>query len=77
MARPSTHRGGGHVDDALFAVASLEISDEFMKRPKAGLRVTGGEEAATEFYGLEIERDWDAYTTTLKQEAFARRLMDK
>ena len=49
---------GIHVDDALFAVTSLEIRDEFMKRLKAEFLVTGGEEGATEFCGLEIERDW-------------------
>ena len=69
--------GGIHVDDVLFAVTSLEIRDEFMKRLKAEFRVTGGDEEATEFCGLEIERDWDTHTTALKQEAFARRLMVK
>ena len=56
MARPSAHRGdlaGG----VLYAVTSLEIRDEFMKRLKAEFRVTGGEEGATEFCGLDIERD--------------------
>ena len=48
-----------------------------MKRLKAVFRVTGGDEEATEFCGLEIERDWNAHTITLKQGAFARQLMDK
>ena len=61
----------------LFAVSSLEIRDEFMRRLKAEFEVTGGEAEATEFCGLEIVRDWDNHTITLKQEAFARRLMDK
>ena len=69
--------GGIHVDDVLFAITSLEIHGEFMKCLKAEFRVTGGEEGATESCGLEIERNWDAQTITLKQEAFARRLMDK
>ena len=43
-----------------------------MKRLKADFRVAGGEEEATEFCGLEIGRDWDARTITLKQEAYAR-----
>jgi hypothetical protein len=69
--------GGIHVDDVLFAVSSLEIRDEFMRRLKAEFEVTGGEAEAAEFCGLEIVRDWDNHTITLKQEAFARRLMDK
>ena len=69
--------GGIHVDDVLFAVSSLEIRDEFMRRLKAEFQVTGGEAEAAEFCGLVIVRDWDNHTITLKQEAFARRLMDK
>jgi len=69
--------GGIHVDDVLFAVTSLEIRHEFMKRLKTEFRVTGGDEEATKFCGLETERDWNARTITLKQEAFARRLMGK
>ena len=66
-----------HVDDILFAVSSLEIRDEFMRRLKAEFLVTGGEDEATNFCGLEISRDWANHTITLKQEAFARKLMDK
>jgi hypothetical protein len=69
--------GAIHVDDVLFAVTSLEIRDEFMRRLRSEFRVTGGEEEATEFCGLEIVRDWAAHTVTLKQEAFARKMMDK
>ena len=76
MARPSTHREI-HVDDALFAVTSLEIRDEFTKRLKAEFQVTGGEEGATEFCGLGVERDWGAHTIPLNQEAAACRLMDR
>ena len=46
-----------HVDVMLFAVSSLEIRDEFMRRIRARFEVTGGEEEATEFCGLEITRD--------------------
>ena len=35
--------GGIHVGDVLFAVTSLEIRDEFMKRLNAEFRVTGGD----------------------------------
>ena len=41
--------GAVHVDDMLFAVSSLEIRDEFMRRISARFEVTGGEEEATEF----------------------------
>ena len=41
--------GGIHVDDVLFAVSSLEIRDEFMRRLKAEFQVTGGEAEAAEF----------------------------
>ena len=61
----------------LLAVSSLEIRDEFMRRIRARFEVTGGEEEATEFCGLEITRDWDAHTVPLKQTAFARQMMDK
>ena len=65
-----------HVDVMLFAVSSLEIRDEFMRRIRARFEVTGGEEEATEFCGLEFTRDWDARTVSLKQTAFARQMMD-
>jgi hypothetical protein len=39
--------------------------------------MTGGEEEATEFCGLEIRRDWEKKTVTLHQESFARQMMDK
>ena len=48
-----------------------------MRRLKATFRVTGGEEEATEFCGLQIVRDWEARTITLSQEAFARKMMAK
>ena len=50
----------------LFAVSSLEIRDEIMRRTRARFEVTGGEDEATEFCGLEITRDWDARTVPLK-----------
>mmetsp|Transcript_55947 Transcript_55947/g.127146 ORF Transcript_55947/g.127146 Transcript_55947/m.127146 type:complete len:98 (+) Transcript_55947:544-837(+) len=56
----------------LVAVSSLEIRDEFMRRLRAVFEVTGGEEEATGFCGLEITRDWDAHTVSLKQTTFAR-----
>ena len=65
-----------HVDVMLFAVSSLEIRDEFMRRIRARFEVTGGEEEATEFCGLEFTRDWDARTVSLKQTAFARQIID-
>ena len=68
--------GAVHVDDMLFAVSSLEIRDEFMRRIRARFEVTGGEDEATEFCGMEITRDWDARTISLKQTAFARQMMD-
>ena len=52
--------GGVHVNDVLFAVTPLEFGDEFMKRLKAGFWVASGEKGASEFRGLEIERDWSA-----------------
>ena len=54
MARPSAHRGDPH-RRRLFAVTSLEIRGDFMKRLKAEFRVSGGEEEATEFCCLEIK----------------------
>jgi len=66
-----------HVDDVLFAVSSLDIRDEFMRRLRAEFLVTGGDEEATTFCGLEIERNWDDHTVTLTQKSFARKLMDK
>ena len=69
--------GACHVDDILFCVSSLAIRDEFMRRLKATFRVTGGEEEATEFCGLQIVRDWKARTITLTQEAFARKMLAK
>jgi hypothetical protein len=39
--------------------------------------MTGGEEEATEFCGIEILRDWEKKTVTLHQEKFARKMMDK
>ena len=48
-----------------------------MRRLKATFRVTGGEEEATEFCGLQIVRDWNARTITLTQEAFARKMLAK
>jgi hypothetical protein len=70
-----------HVDDVLFAVSSLDIRniirDEFMRRLRAEFLVTGGDDEATTFCGLEIERNWDDHTVTLTQKAFARKLMDK
>ena len=69
--------GACHVDDILFCVSSLAIRDEFMRRLKATFRVTGGEEEATEFCGLQIVRDWNARTITLTQEAFARKMLAK
>ena len=68
--------GAVHVDDMLFAVSSLEIRDEFMRRLRAEFEVTGGEEEATDFCGLEITRNWDAHTVSLKQTAFARKMME-
>ena len=67
--------GAVHVDDMLFAVSSLEIRDEFMRRLRDEFEVTGGEEEATDFCGLEITRDWDNHTVSLKQTAFARKMM--
>ena len=69
--------GGVHVNDVLFAVTPLEFGDKFMKRLKAGFWVASGEKGASEFRGLEIERDWSACTVALKQGALARRLIDK
>ena len=66
-----------HVDDVLFAVSSLDIRDEFMRRLRSEFLVTGGDEEATTFCGLEIERNWDKRTVTLTQNTFARKLMDK
>ena len=60
----------------LLAVSSVEIRDGFMRRIRARFEVTGGEEEATEFCGLEITRDWDARTVSLKQIAFARQMKD-
>ena len=47
-----------------------------MRRIRAVFEVTGGEEEATEFCGLEVTRDWDALTVSLKQTAFVRQMMD-
>ena len=68
--------GAVHVVAMLFAVSSLEIREEFMRRIRAVFEVTGSEEEATEFCGLEITLDWDARTVSLKQTASARQVMD-
>ena len=68
--------GAVHAGEMLLAVSSLEIRGEFLRRIRAAFEVTGGEEEATEFCGLEITRDWDARTVSLKQTAFARQMMD-
>ena len=57
-----TLHGAIHVDDILLSVSSLTIRDEFMRRLKAKYRVTGGEEEATEFCGIQIVRDWAKHT---------------
>ena len=67
--------GAVHVDDMLLAVISLEIRDEFMRRIRARFEVTGGENEATEFCGVEMTRDWDARTVSLKQTAFTRQMI--
>ena len=72
-----TLHGAIHVDDILFSVSSLTIRDEFMRRLKAKYRVTGGEEEATEFCGIQIVRDWAKHTVTLTQETFARAMLAK
>ena len=46
--------GAVHADDMLLAVSSLEIQDELMRRIRAVFEVTGWEEEAAEFFGLEI-----------------------
>ena len=68
--------GAARVDDMLFAVSSLGIRGASMRRIRARFEATGGEEEATEFCGLEINRDWDARTVSLKQMALARQMMD-
>ena len=72
-----TLRGVLHVDDLLFAVSKDAIRAEFRRRLLARFKITGGEEEATKFCGIEIRRDWTAKTITLHQETFARKLMDK
>ena len=47
-----------HVDDVLFSVSNDEIKNEFLKRLKSKFLITGGEEEATNFIGLQIERNW-------------------
>jgi hypothetical protein len=66
-----------HVDDVLFAVFLLDIRDEFMRHLRYEFLVTGCDEEATTFCGLEIERNWDKHTVELTQNTFARKLMDE
>jgi len=66
-----------HVDDLLFAASSPEIRIEFVRRLRQRFRMTGGEEEASEFCGIEIRRDWEKQTVTLHQEKFARQMMEK
>ena len=68
--------GAVHVDGMLLAVSSLEVRGEFMQQIRAVFQVTGDEEEAAELCGLEITRDWGARTTTPKQTAFARQMID-
>ena len=46
-----------------------------MRRIRARFEVTGGENEATEFCGVEMTRDWDARTVSLKQTAFTRQMI--
>ena len=54
-----------------------QVDEGFTNRLEAEIRVTGGEVVAAGFCGLEIEKDRCTRSTTLKQGAFARRVMDK
>ena len=70
-------KGALHVDDLLFIVSSEAIRAEFMRRLHARFTLTGGEDEATDYCGMQIRRDWVAQSVTLHQSKFAHKLMEK
>ena len=72
-----TLRGVVHVDDVLFAVSGSKIRAAFVSKLAAAFKVTGGVEEATEFCGLQIDRDWANHTVRLHQRSFAEALVKK
>ena len=53
-----TMRGVVHVDDVLFAVSGAKIRAAFVSKLAAAFKVMGAVEEATEFCGLQLDRDW-------------------
>ena len=72
-----TMRGVVHVDDVLFAVSGVKIRAAFVSKLVAAFKVAGGIEEATEFCGLQLDRDWANHTVRLHQRSFAQALVKK
>ena len=72
-----TMRGVVHVDDVLFAVSGTKIRAAFVSKLAAAFKVTGGVEEASEFCGLQLDRDWANHTVHLHQRSFAEAMVRK
>ena len=66
-----------HVDDVLFAVSGPKIRAAVFSKLAAAFKVTGVVEEATEFCGLQLDRDWANHTVRLHQRAFVEALLKK
>jgi len=76
-------KGGGrvigavHVDDVLYTYTTVEAGVEFLRLMRLKFDITGGDEEASRFCGIQFSRNWDEQTITMHQEDFATEMMTK
>jgi len=72
-----TMRGALHVDDVLYTSSGPVVRREFLRLVRGRFKITGDEDEAEDYCGMEIRRDRAAKTITMHQEKFGRKMMDK
>ena len=72
-----TLRGAIHVDDVLYTSSGPGVRREFLRLVRGRFKITGDEEEAEDFCGIEFLRDRAAKTITMHQQKFGKKMMDK